>query len=260
MTVRKETARIVRTTCVGPNLYEMELRAPDIARAVEPGQFVHLRVPTLDQHLLRRPFSVYARDVAFGSFELLYQTVGVGTRRMADLPIGTEIDLLGPIGAGWSVPDGDGRVLLVGGGVGAAPLYLLCERLVEAGRGVDVVLGAQTGRALACRERYAKLLGREPECSTDDGTYGRPGFATPLVDEALARGGYDFVAVCGPEPLMRIVAASCAEAGVSCQVSLERRMACGIGACLSCVVDTVDGKKRACVDGPVFDATEVVWR
>lgn len=259
MPVKDCMARIVRAERLGPRLYVMELRAPEIARAVKPGQFVHLLVPGIDRHLLRRPFSVYARDAAYGSIELLYQTVGVGTEQMAQLSIGDELDLMGPIGAGWSVPDTDARILLVGGGVGAAPLYLFCEQLVDLGRPVDVVLGAQTEAALVCRESYERLLGREVACSTDDGSYGRAGFCTSLVEEALATGDYGHVAVCGPEALMRIVAGLSAEAGVACSVSLERRMACGVGACLSCAVNTTAGRKRACVDGPVFDAAEVVW-
>ena len=148
--------------------------------------------------------------------------------------------------------------------MGAAPLFMLCERIAASEASVDVVLGAQTKDALVCRERYAALLGGEPRCATDDGTYGRAGFCTSLVEEALAAAAeegspYDYVAVCGPEPLMKIVAGLAADAGVRCEVSMEKRMACGIGACLSCVVDTVDGKKRACVDGPVFDARKVVW-
>ena len=126
------------------------------------------------------------------------------------------------------------------------------------------ILGASTIDALVARERYGAVLGCEPACSTDDGTYGRAGFCTPLVEEALAAAAaegapYDYVACCGPEPLMKIVAGMADAAGVFCEVSMERRMACGVGACLSCVVDTVDGKRRACVDGPVFPASEVVW-
>ena len=260
MPVKDCVARIVRSESVGPRLYLMELRVPEIARAVKPGQFVHLLVPGIDRHLLRRPFSVYARDAAYGSIELLYRSVGVGTEQMARLSIGDELAVMGPIGTGWNLPDTEGRVLLVGGGVGAAPLYLLCEQLVELGRPVDVVLGAQTEAELVCRERYERLLGREVACSTDDGSFGRVGLCTSLVEETLATGGYAQVAVCGPELLMRIVAGLCADAGVACFVSLERRMACGIGACLSCVVETKTGRKRACVDGPVFDAAEVVWR
>ena len=177
---------------------------------------------------------------------------------------------MGPVGRAWQSPADVRRALLVGGGVGAAPLFMLAESLVNAGVRTDVVLGAQTQAALTCRERYEALLAAAPacddapRCATDDGSFGREGFCTSLVEEALADAKaagepYDYLAVCGPEPLMRIVAAMAAEAGVPCEVSMERRMACGIGACLSCVVDTTDGKQRACVDGPVFDARKVVW-
>ena len=125
------------------------------------------------------------------------------------------------------------------------------------------MLGAQTADALVCLKRYEQLLSRDVRVATDDGTFGREGFCTSLVEEALAAGvdgkPYQYVACCGPEPLMKIVAGQAAGAGVPCQISLEKRMACGVGACLSCVVDTVDGKKRSCVDGPVFDAEKVVW-
>lgn len=263
MALVNETARILSNEQVGPRLYLMALASPVIAGAIEPGQFVHMRVPRMEAHILRRPFSVYARDAQAGTFEVLYQVVGFGTDHMTRLAAGEECELIGPVGATWN-PPASGRCLLVGGGVGAAPLFMLCERICASDAAVDVVLGAQTASALVCRERYAALLGGEPRCATDDGSYGRAGFCTSLVSEALAEAAaagepYDYVAVCGPEPLMKIVAGLAADAGVRCEVSMEKRMACGIGACLSCVVDTVDGKKRACVDGPVFDARKVVW-
>ena len=142
---------------------------------------------------------------------------------------------------------------------------MLAETLKAGGTPFDVVLGAQTKDALVTRGRYQGLLGCDPCCATDDGSYGRSGFCTSLVEERLAAGclsdgePYDFLAVCGPEPLMRIVAGMGASAGARTQVSLEKRMACGVGACLSCVVDTTSGKRRSCVDGPIFEAGEVVW-
>ncbi len=250
--------------CVGPNLYVMALEAPEIARAIEPGQFVHMKIPGMDDHILRRPFSVYARDGHAGVLEILYQVVGYGTDCMTVLAEGDEgVELIGPVGRTWQ-PGEAKRALLVGGGVGAAPLFMLAEALVASGVRTDVVLGAQSEGSLACRERYEALLAEPPRCATDDGSFGREGFCTSLVQEALDEAAadgepYGYVAVCGPEPLMRIVAGMAEAAGVPCEVSMERRMACGIGACLSCVVDTVGGKKRACVDGPVFDAGTVVW-
>ncbi len=245
-------------------LYVMTLRAPELASSIRPGQFVHMEVPTLPDHILRRPFSVYDVDVEAGTIDILYQVVGVGTADMSKWQPGYLTNVIGPVGNTWTPPAGVKRALLVGGGVGAAPLFMLYRQLVDDGVQADVVLGAQTEEALVCRDRYREVCGCEPGCSTDDGTFGREGFATALAEEALARAhtegsSYGYVAACGPEPLMRGVAALAKDAGVPVQVSLERRMACGIGACLSCVVDTVHGKRRACVDGPIFDAEEVLW-
>lgn len=263
MPLVNEKARIIANDYVGPRLYLMTLSSPEISRSIEPGQFVHMKVPRMETHILRRPFSVYSCDAEAGTIDVLYQVVGFGTDHMTGLEPGEECELIGPVGATWNPPE-QGRCLLVGGGVGAAPLFMLCQRIASSQATVDVVLGAQTKDALVCRDRYAEVLGGEPRCATDDGTYGRAGFCTSLVEEALAQAAadgapYDYLAVCGPEPLMRIVAGLASEAGVRCEVSMEKRMACGIGACLSCVVDTVEGKKRACVDGPVFDAGKVVW-
>lgn len=244
---------------VGPNLYVMEIAVPLIASTVEPGQFVHLKVPGLGCHILRRPFSVYNRNQKRQSIEVLYQSVGAGTEHMCSLETGCSLELIGPIGTGWSVPEYTKTALLVGGGVGAAPLFLLAQQLIEQGVHVKTVLGAQTKGALVTHDRYLELLQENVSCSTDDGTFGHAGFCTPLVQQHLDVTDFDYLACCGPEPLMRLVAGLAKQSGVYCQVSLERRMACGIGACLSCVVDTDDGKKRACVDGPVFDAVKVGW-
>lgn len=264
MALVNERVRILKNECVGPNLYLMTLSSPAIAAAIEPGQFVHMKIPGMEGHVLRRPFSIYAADAAAGELDVLYQTVGFGTKHLATLEAGVQgAELIGPVGRRWSAPAGCERALLVAGGVGAAPLFMLCQELVAAGVHVDVVLGAQTADALVCLGRYQELLPIEVRVATDDGSLGRAGFCTSLSQEALDAGvdgqPYQYVACCGPEPLMRIVAGQAAAANVPCQISLEKRMACGVGACLSCVVDTVDGKKRSCVDGPVFDAEKVVW-
>lgn len=264
-----ERARIVTNEQVGPRLHLMRLESPQIAQGIKPGQFVHMKVPGNESHVLRRPFSIYASNVQEGIVDILYQEVGSLTRIMPGIKSG-EVEMIGPVGNTWAGPArfADGsctHALIVGGGVGAAPLFMLTEQLVGSGCPTDVVLGAQTKDALVTLDRYTRLLGREPIVATDDGSYGHAGFCTGPVEERLREGcladgkSYDYLAVCGPEPLMRIVARIAADAGVPCQVSMEKRMACGVGACLSCVVDTTNGKKRSCVDGPVFDANEVVW-
>lgn len=254
-----EAGKVLANNAAGPNLFVLEISSPQIAQKVEPGQFVHVKLPGMEGHILRRPFSIYDVDDKAGTLEILYQCVGSVTKWMPQVVAGSAINLIGPIGQGWQPPAGVKRALLVGGGVGAAPLYLLAQQLVGQGVEVETILGAQTKDALATHGRYLELLSDRVSCSTDDGTFGHAGFCTPLVSKALDVTDFDYVAVCGPEPLMKLVADIASEHKVLCQISLEKRMACGVGACLSCVVDTVDGRKRSCVDGPVFDAAKVVW-
>lgn len=252
-----EKARVLANEQMGPRLYKITLAAPKMAEAIEPGQFVHMQLTGMEAHILRRPFSVYRTDREAGSIEIIYQVVGEGTSFMTSYEPGVECALIGAMGHGWQ--EREGKSLIVGGGVGAAPLFLFAEKLAAEGRPFEVVLGAQTESMLVTRADYADLLGRDPILATDDGSVGYAGFCTEPVREQLATGEYRTVYCCGPEPLMRAVAALADEAAVDCFVSMEKRMACGVGACLSCVVETSAGKKRSCVDGPVFDAKDVVW-
>jgi dihydroorotate dehydrogenase electron transfer subunit len=218
---------------------------------------VHLRVATGADIILRRPFSIHR---AYGErVEILYQILGTGTLRLAETPAGdSSMDLVGPLGHGWQAPDGIAHALLVTGGLGAAPLGMLAERLAARGVAVSVAMGAPNAERLVARALYEDVA-RRVEIATDDGSAGERGFVTGPAARLLAEERFDVVYTCGPEPMQRAVVALAAQHGVACQVSLERLMACGIGACLSCVVSTTDGLKRACVDGPVFDAGEVVW-
>lgn len=232
------------------------LSAPRIASTVAPGQFVHLRVSVGADFLLRRPFSVHrATDE---TIEVLYQVLGRGTRELSERRSGDVMDAIGPLGHGWQVPEGASHVLLVAGGLGAAPLGMLAERLSGRGVAVSVAQGAPTAARLVGRDLFESVA-RRVEVATDDGSAGERGFVTRLSERLIGEDRPDHVCVCGPEVMTRAVAAQAASAGIPCQVSLERLMACGIGACLSCVVTTTSGRKRACVDGPVFDAEEVCW-
>ncbi len=254
-----ESGKVLSNTHLGRNLYLMEVESPEISAALQPGQFVHMHLPNMEGHILRRPFSVYDVHPEKGTMEIMYQTVGFGSTHMVNIQPGETVSNIGPVGKGWHAPENCKRALLVGGGVGAAPLFMYAKQLVADGVEVDVVLGAQTAEAMVASGRYEEALGKAPVIATDDGSLGYSGFCTYPTQDLLNQNTYDHVACCGPEPLMRIVAGMAAQAGVECQVSMERRMACGVGACLSCVVDTNDGKKRCCVDGPVFEADEVVW-
>lgn len=251
-----EPVVVVSNERVATSVCRIVLDAPRTAATVEPGQFVHLRITRHADFILRRPFSVHrARGERL---EILYQVVGRGTHALEDARPGDVMDVIGPLGHGWVIPEGATSALVVAGGLGAAPMGLLVERLAEQGTQVTLAQGAPSAGKLLARELFDSLC-RRAVVATDDGSAGTCGFVTVLSAELLERERPDVVYVCGPEPMQRIVADQCAEAGVPCQVSLERLMACGIGACLSCVVATRGGQKRACVDGPVFDAADVVW-
>ena len=269
-----EKVKLISNVNVGPKLYLMRVEAPVIASKLLPGQFVHMRIPGMPDHILRRPFSVYAWDAESGIIDILYQTVGFGTDHLTtispDGPYSGDIELIGPIGNVWGPANAELDInphaaLIVGGGAGAPAVFMLAKQLKESDCQVDVVLGAATKDALVCLHRYEDMLGARVLAATDDGTFGRAGFCTSLVEEQLQVGSvtngaaYDYVATCGPNPLMKIVADLASDAGVYCEVSTERKMACGVGACLSCVVDTTEGKKRSCVDGPIFPAKKVIW-
>ncbi|MDP2232707.1 MAG: dihydroorotate dehydrogenase electron transfer subunit [Actinomycetota bacterium] len=232
------------------------LHAPHVAARVRPGQFVHVRIAEGTQAILRRPFSVHR--VAGERIELLYQVLGDGTRRLSLAQAGDTMDLVGPLGTGWRVPAGAAHALIVTGGLGAAPLGMLAEEIAAAGVAVTVAMGAPCVERLVARELF-ECVARRVEVATDDGSAGEHGFVTAVSERLLASEEFHAVYTCGPETMQRVVAAQAARTGVACQVSLERLMACGIGACLSCVVSTRDGLKRACVDGPVFNAEEVLW-
>jgi dihydroorotate dehydrogenase electron transfer subunit len=251
-----ENCKVLKNAPELGGIYRLLLSSPRIAKDIQPGQFIHLALSPLEAHILRRPISVYAANAKAGTLELLYQAVGEGTRWLATAERGVELNALGPLGHGWQPPAQTESALLIAGGVGLAPLNMLVDKLVKTAD-VQLLAGAQSAERLvlpSTEDSRAKVT-----ITTDDGSVGPKGFVTDLARKLLETNRYDYIATCGPEPMQRIVVALAEEFDVPCEVSLERRMACGIGACLSCVVQTIDGSKRACVDGPVFNAREVIW-
>lgn len=255
-TPRTEVVTVVANERVAPGVGLVVFDAPHAAAALQPGQFVHLRIAEGTDFILRRPFSVFR--TGGGRIEILYQVVGRGTRVLAEAEPGEHMDLIGPLGNGWRMPEGIVHALVVAGGLGAAPMGMLVQDLARRGVAVTLAQGAPTGERLLARELFEATC-RRVACATDDGSFGACGFVTDLTADLIERDRPDVVYVCGPEAMERIVVAQAEVAGVPCQVSLERLMACGVGACLSCVVSTHHGRKRACVDGPVFDAADVMW-
>lgn len=223
---------------------------------MQPGQFVQVKIEGTAQTFLRRPISINYVDRSKNELWLLVHVVGEGTRRLAELKEGCELNCLFPLGRGFSIPEGQGKkVLLVGGGVGTAPLLFLGERLFRAGHVPVFLLGGKRREDLLQLDLFAQF-GRVLT-TTEDGSSGCKGFVTehPVWKEET----FDFISTCGPKPMMAAVARMAQVLGAPCEASLENLMACGLGACLCCVEKTRRGNVCVCTEGPVFNTKELTW-
>lgn len=246
-----EEARILSHEAPMAGVYILTLDSPVIAHTALPGQFVQVSVPA-NGGFLRRPLGIAEVSRTEGWIRLIYRQVGRGTEALAGAETGGSVSVLGPLGRGFTTALK--HPLLVGGGMGLTPLLFFAAEHPN----VSVLMGGRTKEEVFWEEIYRPHV-RECFVTTDDGSYGKKGFVTTLLPELLKDGAYDGVAVCGPPIMMERVAAIAAERGIPCEVSLEKRMACGLGACLSCAVDTKSGRRKVCKDGPVFSAGEVYY-
>ncbi len=248
------------------NHYVLTCHAPSLAAQARPGHFVNVRGDEsgLDP-FLRKPFSIYTADTQTGNISLLFSVVGAVTTAMARKRPGDTLDLVGPLGGHVFAPpaDKDALHILVGGGYGVPPLVFLSRTLLETNPLSDMafLIGARTKDLLLC-EAELRTAGVPTHTATDDGSHGTSGRVTDVLLPMLTQNAHRPVAVycCGPTPMMRAVGELCAAHLVPCQLSVEVAMPCGIGVCMGCVLDLADGRRvRCCVDGPVFQATEVAW-
>ncbi len=220
--------------------------AGDTSAITAPGQFVNIR---LDGFYLRRPISVC--DCEEGKLTIVYKTVGKGTEYLAAAKTGDKFDVLTGLGNGYDLALSGSSALLIGGGVGVPPLYLLAKRLISEGKSVKVILGFNTASEVFYEEEF-KALGASVTVTTADGTKGVKGFVTAAMDC-----GCSYFYTCGPEPMLKAVYAASKTSG---QFSFEERMGCGFGACMGCSCKTVTGYKRICKDGPVLRKEEILWQ
>ena len=230
-------------------VYEMKL-AGDV-EGVRCGQFINI---LLDGLYLRRPISVcdVTETNEEKSITILYKVVGKGTEKMATLPVGVTLDVLTDLGNGYDSTLSGEKPLLIGGGVGVPPLYLLAKGLIAEGKKVTVILGFNTKDEIFYEEEF-KSLGAEVKVATADGSYGVKGFVTNAMEGVE----YTYFYTCGPEPMLKAVYNASATSG---QFSFEERMGCGFGACMGCSCKTVTGYKRICKDGPVLTKEEILWQ
>lgn len=220
-----------------------------------PGQFVEVRIDNAPDVFLRRPISIHFFDPQKNLLYLMVQVVGKGTKRMAALNVGDVLNLILPLGNTFSIPESPQRLLLVGGGVGVAPLLYLGAELKKKGHRVTFLLGARTANDLLRMEAF-KGYG-DVYVTTEDASLGEKGFVTQ--HSLLQQQNFDFIYTCGPTPMMQAVARYAKEKAIPCEASLENTMACGLGACLCCVTDTQHGHKCVCSDGPIFNINELKW-
>lgn len=255
----KEVIDFIITKAVRYNdMYTLLRVAPSdgsLLPQMEPGQFVQIAVETPGV-FLRRPISVNDVNRADTTLDLLIRRAGKGTESLVSMPEGAHINILLPLGNGFTLPPAptDGKLLLVGGGVGVAPLLYLGRRMLAAGLQPEFLLGARSESDLLRLDDF-RTLG-PVHLSTEDGSVGEKGFVTlhSVWDEQIER-----IYCCGPAPMMKAVAAIAREKGTYCEVSLENMMACGLGACLCCVENTVKGNVCVCTEGPVFNINMLNW-
>ena len=267
-----EYCEVVANRPVATNQFEIEIHCPTVALHAQPGQFVQLRVQGGYEPLFSRPFSIFRRFSERGNFSIVYLVRGTFTQLLSHKHPGEKVFIVGPLGNRFVLPEPPSSVthLLVAGGVGAPPLYLLAEEMVQAGvpgKNVIVVNGAGRHDLLVCQEHFAEL-GVRCFTVTEDGSLGIKGNVTDVMKSLHERGDLPRagcqVYTCGPTAMLEAVAKFARKHHLPCQVSMETLMPCGLGVCLGCAVKVRSGDgyeyRRACVDGPIFDAGEVLWK
>ena len=235
---------IIENAPLTDTVYKMVLRG-DVSAITAPGQFINIK---LDGLYLRRPISVC--DLSEDTLTILYKTVGQGTKQLSQMKEG-KLDLLTGLGNGYNLSLSGERPVLIGGGVGVPPMYLLAKKLLEMGKQVQVILGFNTAAEIFYEEEF-KSLGATVYVTTVDGSYGTKGFVTQVLQDLE----YSYFYTCGPEPMLKAVYAATNTSG---QMSFEKRMGCGFGACMGCSCKTITGYKRICKEGPVMLKEEILW-
>ncbi|GAQ25712.1 dihydroorotate dehydrogenase electron transfer subunit [Tepidanaerobacter syntrophicus] len=254
-------APIVQNTEIAPGIYNMKLEAPDIAKTAEPGQFLHIRCSQALAPLLRRPISIADADEKNGRIDIIYRVVGEGTKLLSEKLPGEKADIIGPLGNGFYMPPKDSYPIIIAGGIGTAPILYLAKKIaLKSNSSASVILGFTTESEIFGTD-YLKCPGINLSITTDDGSFGYKGFPTDILENLLKswkNAAPPIIYACGPKPLLVKIKEITQRENILAYLSLEQRMACGVGACLGCSVkSSFGGYKKVCKDGPVFKACEV---
>ena len=243
--MKQSIFEIVSNKALTDTVFQMVLKG-DTTAITAPGQFVNLK---LDGLYLRRPISVC--DLDGDKLTIVYKAVGKGTEQMSCMEAGEKVDILTGLGNGYDLSLSGDKPVLLGGGVGVPPMYLLAKELLKQGKKVSVILGFNTKSEIFYEQEF-KNLGCDVTVTTVDGSYGTKGFVTTAL-EAM---DYTYFYTCGPEPMLKAVYKASTTSG---QMSFEKRMGCGFGACMGCSCKTLTGYKRICKEGPVMKKEEILW-
>ena len=232
------------------------LQCDEPLEEIKAGQFVQVRVDDAQHTYLRRPISIHDVDYQNRTITLLVQRVGEGTNKMSDIEIGDTLNMIYPLGNGFTIPENnEGNVILVGGGIGIAPLYYLGKMLKEKGIEPQFLLGGRSKSDLIMLEEFESV--GKVYITTNDGSLGEAGFVTQ--HSIWKEKQFDMIYTCGPKPMMMAVTKIAREKNIDCEVSLENLMACGLGACLCCVENTIEGNVCVCKEGPVMNINKLLW-
>jgi dihydroorotate dehydrogenase electron transfer subunit len=257
----------------GEKYHSLTIVAPEVGELARPGQFINIKLRDDSSHILRRPFSVYRMHKRGGwasTIEIVFDIRGAGTAHLASLRSHAIVDLIGPVGRGFVMPKRRAHCLLVGGGIGAAPLFFLADELRNEGHRVDFILGARTA-GLLLNPIDVRRLASIYRMTTEDGSSGERGLVTDVMVETMERCDTEVVYSCGPHPMLAAVSETCVERNIPVQVAVEELMGCGYGVCMTCVMplrrtprkneppeDAVT-YARTCIEGPVFNGASVIW-
>jgi dihydroorotate dehydrogenase electron transfer subunit len=256
-------ATLLRRQIFSPGLFSVSFGAPALAGAISSGQFAMVEVPDRARPYLRRAYSVADVDPAEGAVELLIKTIGHGTAALEQMPEGSPVRLLGPLGNAFSFDDlaRGARVAIVAGGIGAAPFPLLLKALTRAGLTADFYFGGRNAKELSLKSRFDGMVSGDTILSTDDGSLGEKGFVTEALSRRIAGGAkYARVFACGPMPMFAALAGVVTAAGLSSQFSTEAEMGCGFGACLGCVIPGTEKPFIvSCSEGPILGPEKIRW-
>ncbi len=255
--VRRSKAEVLGKDELSPGVLRRKLFSEEICEIAEPGQFVHVECGKGRDFILRRPFSIH-RLLPGNAFEILFQVVGRGTAALSEVRLHEFLDVIGPLGKPFDVPEGLSTALIVAGGIGIAPMIYLAEKLAIKKVRTYALQGAATQRRLFCYMDL-KRLSRQVITTTEDGSAGHRGRVTDVLPDVVRQVSPEKIYACGPPDMLKRIAEFALACGIGCEVSIESQMACGVGACLSCVCRTKRGYKLTCKDGPVFEAGELLW-